>query len=158
LKISKTPKLQLKADETVMKNWFEELMTRNRRRPQRYIAPRVVAYFWDGGTPTAHCIRDISSSGKYLLTTQRWYPGTLVTMTLQRTEKDESGVKQSITVQARVMRSAEDGVGLRFVVPKTEEGRRIQRYIADGIEVQDLNTLRRFLSALLIGYSFEPPS
>jgi hypothetical protein len=141
-----------------MKNWFEELMAGDQRRPQRYIAPRVVAYFWDGGTPAAHCIRDISSSGIYLLTTQRWYPGTLVTMTLQRTEKDEAGVRQSITVQARVMRSAEDGVGLRFVVPKTEEGRRIQRYIADGIEVQDENALRRFLGSLVLGCSFEPPS
>ena len=140
-----------------MKNWFEELMARNQRRPQRYVAPRVVAYFWDGGTPTAHCIRDISSSGMYLLTTQRWYPGTLVTMTLQRTEKDEAGVRQSITVQARVMRSGEDGVGLRFVVPKTEEGRRIQQYIADGIKLEDPNTLTRFLSSLLIGCSLEPP-
>jgi hypothetical protein len=140
-----------------MKNWFEELMARNQRRPQRYVAPRLVAYFWDGGTPAPHCIRDVSSSGMYLLTTQRWYPGTLVTLTLQRTEKDEAGVRQSITVQAKVMRSSEDGVGLRFVVPKTEEGRRIQRYIADGFEVQDMNTLNRFLSALLIGCSFEPP-
>jgi hypothetical protein len=141
-----------------MKNWFEELMARNQRRPQRYVAPRLVAYFWDGGTPTAHCIRDISLTGLYLLTPQRWYPGTLLMVTLQRTEKDDAGVRQSITVQTRVMRSAEDGVGLRFVVPKTEEGRRIQRYIADGIEVQDENALRRFLGSLVIGCSFEPPS
>ena len=141
-----------------MKNWFEELMADNQRRPQRYVAPRLVAYFFDGGTPIAHCIRDVSSSGMYLLTTQRWYPGTLVTMTLQRTEKDEAGVRQSITVQARVMRSGEDGVGLRFVVPKTAEGRRIQEYIADGIKLEDPNTLTRFLSSLLIGCSLGPPS
>ncbi|HEY3988535.1 MAG TPA: PilZ domain-containing protein [Acidobacteriaceae bacterium] len=140
-----------------MKNWFEELMTRNQRRPQRYVAPRVVAYFWDGGMPTAHCIRDISSTGLFLLTTQRWYPGTLVTMTLQRTEKDEAGVRQSITVQARVVRSVEDGVGFRFSAPKTEESRRIQQYITDGLEVQDMNSLTRFLASLLVGYTFEPP-
>jgi hypothetical protein len=140
-----------------MKSWFEELMARNQRRPQRYVAPRIVAYFWDGGPPTAHCIRDVSSTGLYLLTPQRWYPGTLVTMTLQRTEKDQSGVKQSIMVQARVMRSAEDGVGFCFVVPKTEEGRRIQQYIAHGQEVQDLSTLNRFLASLLMGYSLGPP-
>jgi c-di-GMP-binding flagellar brake protein YcgR len=140
-----------------MKNWFEELMARNQRRPQRYIAPRIVAYFWDGGSPTAHCIRDVSSTGMYLLTPQRWYPGTLITMTLQRTEKDQSGVRQSITVQARVVRSGEDGVGFRFVAPKTEEGRRIQRYIAEGQEVQDVNSLTRFLASLLAGYSLEPP-
>jgi len=140
-----------------MKNWFEELMSRNQHRPQRYVAPRLVAYFFDGGMPTAHCVRDISSTGIYLLTTQRWYPGTLVTITLQRTEKNETGVKQSISVQARVMRSSEDGVGLRFVVPRTPEGRRIQQYIADGMEVQDGNTLRRFLSSLVLGCSLEPP-
>jgi hypothetical protein len=140
-----------------MKNWFEELMAGNQRRPQRYVAPRLVAYFFDGGTPTAHCIRDVSSSGMYLLTTQRWYPGTLVTITLQRTEKDQAGVKQSITVQARVMRSAEDGVGLRFVVPKTAEGRRIQQYVADRVEVQDQNTLTHFLSSFLLGCSLDPP-
>ena len=66
-------------------------------------------------------------------------------------------MKQSITVQARVMRSGEDGVGLRFLVPKTAEGRRIQQYIADGIQVEDPNTLARFLSSLLIGCSLEPP-
>jgi hypothetical protein len=141
-----------------MKNWFEELMTRNQKRPQRYVAPRLVAYFWDGGTPAAHCIRDISSNGIYLLTSQRWYPGTLITITLQRTEKDEAGMKQSITLQTRVMRSAQDGVGLRFVVPKTEEGRRVQRYIADGLEVQDAHALRGFLASLLLGCSLEPPS
>jgi hypothetical protein len=141
-----------------MKNWFEELMARNQHRAQRYVAPRVIAYFWDGGTPAAHCIRDISSTGLYLLTTQRWYPGTVVTLTLQRTEKDDAGVRQSITVQARVMRSAEDGVGFRFVAPKAEDIRRIQRYVADGVEVQDLNSLMRFLASLLAGYSFDPPS
>jgi hypothetical protein len=142
---------------TAMKNWFEELMSRNQRRPQRYVAPRLIAYFWDGGPATAHCIRDISSTGLYLLTTQRWYPGTVVTITLQRTEKDDAGVRRAITVQARVMRSAEDGVGLRFVVPKTEEGRRVQEYIAEGVEVQDGNALRAFLSSLLMGCSLEPP-
>jgi hypothetical protein len=55
------------------------------------------------------------------------------------------------------MRSADDGVGLRFVVPKTEEGRRVQRYIADGIEMQDGNTVNRFLLSLVRSGSFEPP-
>lgn len=140
-----------------MKSWFEELMARNQRRPQRYVAPRIVAYFWDGGPPTPHCIRDVSSTGVYLLTPQRWYPGTLVTMTLQRTEKDQAGVRQSITVQAKVVRSGEDGVGFCFFAPRTEEGRRIQQYITQGQEVQDLSTLNRFLTSLLLGYALGPP-
>jgi hypothetical protein len=132
-----------------MKNWFEELMTRNQKRPQRYVAPRLVAYFWDGGVPAAQCIRDISSTGMYLLTTQRWYPGTLVMIALQRTEKDQAGVKQSLAVQARVVRSGEDGVAFRFAVPRGEEGRRLKRYIANGTEVADAGALTRFLSSFV---------
>ena len=101
------------------------------------MAPWLVAYFYDGGPPTAHCIRDISATGMYLLTLQRWYPATVLTITLQRTDKDEAGVRQSISVQARVVRSSDDGVAFRFLLPKTEEGRRVQRYIADGVELQE---------------------
>lgn len=133
-----------------MKNWFEELMSRDQRRPQRYAAPRLVVYFWDGGTPTPHCIRDISVTGMYLLTPQRWYPGTLVTMTLQRTDTKETGVLQSIAIQARVVRSAEDGVAFRFAVPRSEESR-LRRYITDGVEVADFGTIVRFVSALVEG-------
>jgi hypothetical protein len=93
----------------------------------------------------------------YLLTLQRWYPGTLLTLTLQRTDKDEAGVRQSISVQARVVRSGDDGVGFRFMLPKTEEGRRVQRYIADGVELHDANAMTRFLWSLVRGGSFEPP-
>lgn len=131
-----------------MKNWFEELMSRDQRRPQRYAAPRLVAYFWDGSTPTPHCVRDISVTGMYLLTPQRWYPGTLVTMILQRTDTNGSGVPQSIAIQARVVRSAEDGVAFRFAIPRSEEGR-LKRYIAEGVEVADVGTISRFVSSLV---------
>jgi PilZ domain len=133
----------------MMKNWFEELMSREQRRPQRHPLPRLVVYFWDGGTPVPHEIRDISTSGLFLRTTHRWYPGTLVTLTLQRTDKDDAGERPSITVQAKVMRSDEEGVGLRFVLLKSEEARRLQHYIAGGVDVQDEDALRRFLLAVL---------
>jgi PilZ domain len=139
-----------------MKNWFEELMARNQRKSPRYLAPRLVAYFWDGAPPAAHCIRDVSLTGIYLLTVQRWYPGTVLTLTLQRTDKDETGTKKSIAVRAKVIRSMDDGVALRFVLPKDEELRHLERYIAEGAEIVDKNSLAEFLSSLLIGRSIEP--
>lgn len=139
-----------------MKNWFEELMAHHQRKSPRYLAPRLIAYFWDGGPPAAHRIRDVSLTGMYLLTAQRWYPGTVLTLTLQRTDKDENGKKKSIAVRARVVRSMDDGVALQFVVPKAEEVRHLERYIAEGAEIVDKNSLAEFLSSLLIGRSIEP--
>jgi hypothetical protein len=139
-----------------MKNWFDELMARNQRKSPRYLAPRLVAFFFDGGPPAPHCIRDVSLTGMYLLTAQRWYPGTVLTLILQRTDKVEPGGKKSIAVQARVIRSMDDGVALRFVVPKAEEARNLERYIAEGAEIVDKQSLAEFLSSLLIGRSIEP--
>ncbi len=131
-----------------MKSWFEELMSRDQRTAPRHLAPRLVAYYWDGAAPAARCIRDISSTGLYLLTAQRWYPGTLVTITLQRTDKDDAGKHPAIAVQARVIRTGEDGVAFSFVLPQTADARRVQQYVAEGVELADRNTLARFLSPL----------
>jgi hypothetical protein len=140
----------------VMKNWFEELMSQQSRRAQRHREPRLVAFYWDGGTPKPHYIRDISRSGLYLLTDQRWYPGTLVTMTLQRTEKNDDGSKRSVGVQARVIRSGQDGVALSFVLPEAQHARNVQSIVADGIELADKTTLDRFLQPFLIRHPVAP--
>ena len=72
----------------------------------------------------AHGIRDISSSGLYVVTEERWYPGTLVLMTLQRNDLGEEMAERSIAVQSRAVRWGPDGVGLQFVLPDEEDRRR----------------------------------
>ena len=69
--------------------WFKKRSSAEQRKAQRMKAPLLVAYYWDGAAPIAHQVQDISSTGFYLLTTERWLPGTMVTMTLQRTDVDE---------------------------------------------------------------------
>jgi len=131
-----------------MKNWFEELMSKDHRRALRHTEPRLVAFYWDGRTPIPRSIRDISPTGLYLFTDQRWYPGTLVTMTLQRTEKDDSGTRRSIAVQARVIRAGDDGVAFAFVSPHPQDARRVRSIVADGVELADRRTLEGFLQPL----------
>ncbi len=128
-----------------MKNWFEDLMSREQRRPQRHPLPRLVVYFWDGSTPAPHAIRDISTNGLFLLTAHRWYPGTLVTLTLQRTDKNDDGERPSMTVQAKAIRSDEEGVAFRFIVAKARDGKRLGAYISGGVNVQTEEGLRSFL-------------
>src|SRR3954464_10474925 len=69
----------------------------------------------------AHGVRDISPSGLYLLTDGRWYPGTLVMLTLQKNGEILAGSQQSVAVEARVIRSGDDGVGLAFVLPERRQ-------------------------------------
>lgn len=132
-----------------MTSWFEELMSRDKRRAVRYLAPRLVAYYWDGGAPRPHLIRDISFSGLYLLTEQRWYPGTVITMTLQRTEPGDTGAKESIPVQAKAIRQGDDGMGFAFMLPQAQDVRRVHDIISEGVEMADRTSLHRFLRQLL---------
>jgi hypothetical protein len=114
-----------------MKNWFEELMSEHRRRAQRYIEPRLVAFYWDGAVPKPRYIRDVS-------------------MTLQRTEKSDDGLKSSIAVQAKVIRPGEDGAAMAFVFPKAEDARRVTSIVAGGVGLADRNALDLFLQPLWI--------
>ena len=139
-----------------MKNWFEELMFQHQRRAPRYIEPRLVAFYWDGAAPEPRYIRDVSSTGFYLLTEQRWYPGTLITMTLQRTEKTDDGSKSSIAVQAKVIRSGDDGVALAFVLPRAKDARSVISIIADGVGLADKKTLELFLRPLWVNQPIRP--
>jgi hypothetical protein len=139
-----------------MKNWFEKLMSQQQQRAPRHIEPRLVGFYWDGAVPKPRYIRDVSSTGFYLLTEERWYPGTLITMTLQRTEKANDGSKRSIAVQARVIRRGEDGVAVAFVFPQAEDARRVRSIVADGVGLADKKTLDLFLQPLWINRPIGP--
>jgi len=88
----------------------------DRRETQRRYVPGMIAHYFSGGAPKPHEIADISMSGFYLLTEDRWMSGTMIQMTLQKPcTKGER--KQSITVLARIVRRGSDGVGAEFVTP-----------------------------------------
>lgn len=80
-------------------------------------APTLRAFYWDGSAPAPHDIRDISRSGMYIYTGERWYPGTLVLMRLQRADCPPDDPGHSIAVLSRAVRWGADGVGLEFVFP-----------------------------------------
>jgi Flp pilus assembly protein TadG len=62
-------------------------------------------------------VRNISDRGLYLLTEQRWYPGTIVMLSLQREDLPQNHPDRSITVNAKVIRAGDDGVGFSLVMP-----------------------------------------
>ncbi len=87
------------------------------RRAVRLPSPGLVAYFFTGGAPRPHPIKDISVTGFYMCTNERWLPGTIVRVTLQMVDARPDGGRDSITVHSRVVRWGPDGGGFEFVLP-----------------------------------------
>src|ERR1039458_3032183 len=54
------------------------------RRGPRSTQPEILVYYWDGSAPEGRRIHDISQSGAYICTPERWYLGTIVRLILQK--------------------------------------------------------------------------
>lgn len=130
------------------KSWFERLWSKERRRGKRQSFPPLVAYYWDGAAPRPHPVRDTSSSGMYLLTEQRWYPNTLVTMSLVRTDKRTTDPDRSIELVGKVVRSGSDGVGLEFLLSHASRSDQEQDGAGLGVREADRKTLQGFLASV----------
>ncbi|HEU4982153.1 MAG TPA: PilZ domain-containing protein [Acidobacteriaceae bacterium] len=128
-----------------MKDWLKSLLLPDQRKASRKKMPPLVAYFWDGGRPVAHNVRDISSSGFYLTTEERWLLGTLVMITLQRTKAEADRPDCSLIVMAKVVHHGGDGVGFTFLpVDSATPGQRPR----PGSHAADRKTLEKFLQRL----------
>ena len=131
--------------------WLERLLSAGSRKPELRKAPReplpgLAAYYWTGAAPKAHSVRDISSTGLFVVTEERWYPGTLVLMTLQETDGREDSAERSISVHSRAVRWGNDGVGLQFIPKDAPEARKGLNTLAHGV---DRKELEQFLERLL---------
>jgi hypothetical protein len=110
------------------KNWLERWWSPDPRKApdlrkaSREPLPGLAAYYWTGAAPKAHTIKNISSTGLYVVTEERWYPGTLILMTIQQADGGESRVEHSIAVHSRAVRWGNDGVGLQFILQGAEDG------------------------------------
>jgi PilZ domain len=104
------------------RSWFTNLLLGDPADPRaalREELPRLIAYYFTGGTPMAQEVRDISVTGMYIVTSERWYPGTVVRVTL--TDRDHPTPERTLTVNAQAVRSGRDGVGLEFLLEKEED-------------------------------------
>ena len=130
------------------KNWLERWWSPDPRKAPREPAPGLAAYYWSGGSPQAHSVKDISSTGLYMVTEERWYPGTLVLMTLQDTEGGQESAERSIQVHSRAVRCGSDGVGLQFMLSRSKDAN--GKTLVDGVDQKELE---RFLQRLRKGKS-----
>ena len=132
-------------NKTALKRWFRRLLSLNRRQAERQDADHLHAYYWEGGPSTMHDIRDISFSGIFLHTDENWRPGTLVTLTLQKTDSTENDSEYSIRIQGQVVRSDKDGAGLRFTLAEPASPPGDDRMKAHSTPTVSKKSLKQFL-------------
>jgi hypothetical protein len=131
-----------------MKHWWKGLFAKkdDRRRSDRVLTPKLAVYYWTGSKPVQHEVRDISPTGLYVVTEERWYPGTIVKMTLQRTGGGVESSDQHVSVESRAVRWGEDGVGLQFILLDSAKPASKSRVLN---EVMDKKSMEKFLRPFL---------
>jgi uncharacterized membrane protein (UPF0127 family) len=129
--------------------WFPDPRTApDQRNAPREFLPGLAAYYWTGDAPKAHRIKDISPMGLYVVTEERWYPGTLILMTLQAAGDNVESVERSIAVHSRAVRWGNDGVGLQFIPQDGQMAHNGLNPLIDGANKKDLE---QFLERLRKG-------
>jgi Flp pilus assembly protein TadG len=117
-----------------MRAWLVQESEEPRRAP-RSREPEVVVHYWDGSVPEARQIRDMSETGAYIYTPERWYLGTIIRLTLQgyQTIVREDGAKvpvASITIRAQVVRHGSDGAAVEFAFLNKEEQEAFRTFLS----------------------------
>lgn len=105
-----------------------------KRRAPRAAEPSLLVYYWDGSVPEGRKIRDISISGAYIVTPERWYVGTIVRLVLQgykTTPLEDGGIvpSRSTSISSRVMRHGPDGIGVEFIFSTPAERKALQEFL-----------------------------
>jgi hypothetical protein len=92
-----------------------------RRAVIRLLSPGLVAYDTNGGKPCE--VSDVSPTGLFVRTRERWRPGDLISLTIQKKNATEKEYQSRVVVQAGTVRCGADGVGLTFALPEGVEFR-----------------------------------
>jgi hypothetical protein len=86
-----------------------------RRKTTRLLLQGLIARDATGSNPKIHDVMDVSPTGLYVRTEDKWSPGDVVSLTLQK--KGSTNDSQTVSVEASAVRVGKDGVGLSFVLP-----------------------------------------
>lgn len=117
----------------------------NQRRATRFPTPGLVAYYWTGGASRSYHVGDMSATGLFLLTKERWAPGTLIQMTLQRQDGRAASAEDSICILTEVVRWSENGAGFNFILSDYEN---VLDYGMQPGEAIDRKSVEKFLYKL----------
>ena len=131
--------------------WLENLLKPDTERAARRAVDQFAAYRWDGHNLKQEAVRDISSTGVYILTEERWRLGTLVFLTMQKEGPLQVNPEGRIHVRAKVARCGEDGMGLAFVWeddPKSRQWESLRESLIEQARPGDMRSLVLIVEAV----------
>jgi hypothetical protein len=131
--------------------WLAKLLVPETDRADRRSADHFGAYYWSNSTLKEDGVRDISATGVYVVTNERWPLGTVVSLTLQSRGPLETNRERRITTRAKAVRTGDDGMGFAFVVPSNAEARLWDHLVENLVEqakLQDMAGLVKVAEAL----------
>lgn len=131
------------------RGWLQRLLLGDApdpRRATREPLSWIAAYFFTGGAPVAHSIRNISATGLYIFTEERWSPGTVLRTTLA--DRRDPSPERSITVNAKVVRWGNDGIGLQFVLAAEQALHKRHTVFGDATIAVNRTQIERFIDKL----------
>lgn len=101
-----------------LKHWLRDIAVGNRRVAERRQLRGFAAAYDTGSGLRQSIIHDISATGIYLETSDRWEPQASVHLTLHRIASPIAGTPAPlVNLTARVVRCTEDGVAFAFEMP-----------------------------------------
>ena len=110
-------------------SWLKQALS-GPERTERYTNLGIVAYYWDGGAPKKHAVKDISSGGAYLYANELWCVGTVITVTFQKEAEDGEGAATTFAVlNCRVVRHTPDGAEIEFMLRTEEERKAVKQFM-----------------------------
>ena len=115
----------------------------DQRVANRHSMPPLIAYPGVVRSSNEFSVGDISLTGFYMSTDERWILGTEFPITLERT--DEVGAGQTLTLRCTVVRSGKDGVAFTFLQPATKGSSENEK---DTRTRSDLTKIAQFLRGM----------
>ena len=117
-----------------LKKWLDGGQKDSRRSP-RYSEPSILVHYWDGSVPEGHKLRDISTTGAFIITKEDWYVGTIVRLILccHKTPGERNAGPQpshTTALSSRVIRREPDGVAVEFLFPTSRDRVALDEFLA----------------------------
>ncbi len=120
------------------------------------VTSSVVAYYWDGAVPAPHRVRNLSAYGANIITTEKWYPGTVIQLTLQHgahvNGSDGNAGTPAVSVRTRVASQHADCIRVVFVCLNNQERHALRKFLHD-VKLAEANVTPRRMSASSAGQS-----
>jgi hypothetical protein len=113
---------------------FERIKSWWRRgdRPPDGVPNLLAAYYWDGAVPVPHEVREVSTQGAYIVTSEKWYPGTIMNLNLAyntQTAGTKAAPQLTIGVRSKIVSHGPDGVSVKFVYVNRRERQELVKFL-----------------------------